>query len=248
VRAGAGGRNVRSNWALRLNRAPDLLLGALLTVAIFAIGASVGLNYRPSSHSWTRALLGDTQVWLVVGTIGTLLLAAFALWQAIISRQTARRQLRAYVFARPHRAFNVDDRNVTAQVYTIIGNKGSTFAHKVERSVGICILPGPVPERFEDLGPLMREEGVLDLAPGVEGVVIRNLHPLSEDELAKVMTEEGKLRIYAFGKIIYQDAFGKRHTTTFCHAYYGQERLAFNAGFAYADWQAKYCDRHNEAT
>lgn len=61
------------------------------------------------------------------------------------------------------------------------------------------------------------------------------------------MTPKGELRIYAFGKITYEDAFGGRHTTTFCHAYFGPERLPFNGSFAYEFWQAKYCDRHNDA-
>jgi hypothetical protein len=58
---------------------------------------------------------------------------------------------------------------------------------------------------------------------------------------------EGVLKIYAFGRITYEDIFGERHVTTFCHAYYGLERLPHEGGYAYEHWQAKYCDRHNEA-
>jgi hypothetical protein len=165
-----------------------------------------------------------------------------------LSANTAERQLRAYVYAMPYRAFNIDKVGYPAQTYTIIGNKGSTFAHKVERSVGITLLRGPVPERFEDLGAMQREEGVFPLAPGAEGFVIRALHILSEDELAALMTPTGDLRLCAFGKITYEDAFGKRHGTTFCHVYFGPERLdRGNNQFGYEHWQAKFCDRHNEA-
>ena len=177
----------------------------------------------------------------------TIAIAVFAFYQACISRDTARRQLRAYVVAKPYRAFNVDDRGLIAQVYTTIVNVGATFARNVERSVGVNILSGPVPEKFEDLGPLTREEGKMVLAPGVEGYVIRNLRALQRDELAKLMTPEGELKLYAFGRITYDDVFGKPHVTTFCHAYYGLDRLPHGGGYAFEHWQAKYCDRHNEA-
>jgi hypothetical protein len=174
-----------------------------------------------------------------------LALATTGLW--LDAKFSSERQLRAYVFAAPYRAFNIDNRGDAAQVYTIIGSKGSTFAHKVERSVGISLLPGPVPEKFENLGAVKREEGVLVLAPGAEGFVIQTFRPLTADELKKLMTPNGDLRLYAFGKITYDDEFGVHHKTTFCHAYFGPERLPFNGGFAYEHWQAKSCDRFNEA-
>ncbi len=139
----------------------------------------------------------------------------------------------AYVAAKPYRAFNIDERGLTAQVYTTISNVGATFARNVERSVGVSIRAGPVPEEFEDLGTLTREEGKMVLAPGVDGFVIRNLRPLQRDELTKLMTPEGDLKIYAFGTITYEDVFGTPHVTTFCHAYYGIERLTHEGGYAY---------------
>ncbi len=177
----------------------------------------------------------------------TIAIAIFALCQVRISRTTARTQLRAYVVAKPYRAFNIDERGITAQVYTTITNVGATFARNVQRSVGVGIRAGPVPEKFEDLGPVTREVGKIVLAPGVDGYVIRSLHALQKDELAKLMTPEGDLKIYAFGRITYEDIFGKPHVTTFCHAYYGLERLPHEGGYAFEHWQAKSCDRHNDA-
>lgn len=181
--------------------------------------------------------------WLAIGTWA---LAAATAWLVIDSRFSNERQLRAYVYAAPFRAFNIDDREVAAQIYTTIGSKGATFAHDVERSVGISLLPGPTPTKFADLGPLNRLEGKLVIAPGGDGFVIQNLRPLTKDELAALMTPEGKMRLYAFGRITYKDEFGWPHWTTFCHAYFGPERSQFNTGFAYEPWQAKYCDRFNE--
>jgi hypothetical protein len=173
--------------------------------------------------------------------------AGFTGYLAYIANDTEQRQLRAYVYASPYRAFHIDNLGGVVQVYTVIGSNGSTFAKKVERWVGISLLPGPVPEKFEDLGSLKREEGVLVLAPGAKSIVVQNFRKITEEELAKIMTANGELRIYVFGKITYEDAFGTPHQTTFCHAYFGSERLEFNGGFAYEDWQAKSCDRHNDA-
>jgi hypothetical protein len=53
------------------------------------------------------------------------------------AEQTAKRQL-------------LDNSGATAQIYTIIGSKGSTFARNVQRWVGINLLAGPIPERFEE--------------------------------------------------------------------------------------------------
>jgi hypothetical protein len=145
--------------------------------------------------------------------VATIAIAIFALWQVCISRETARKQLRAYVVAKPHRAFNIDEKGIAAQVYTTITNVGATFARNVQRSVGVSIRAGPVPEKFEDLGPVTREEGKLVLAPGVDGYVNRSLHALQKDELAKLMTPEGDLKIYAFGRITYEDIFGKIATS-----------------------------------
>jgi hypothetical protein len=196
----------------------------------------------------TPETLGIVGLWVnAVMAAATIAIAIFAFYQALISRETARKQLRAYVVAKPYRAFNIDERGITAQVYTTITNVGATFARNVRRSVGVSIRAGPVPEKLEDLGPVTREEGKLVLAPGVDGYVIRSLHALQKDELAKPMTPEGDLKIYAFGRITYEDIFGKPHVTTFCHAYYGLERLPHEGGYAFEHWQAKSCDRHNDA-
>jgi hypothetical protein len=188
--------------------------------------------------------------WIALGTwilaFATMILAFATVGLVLDTKYSSQRQLRAYVYASPYRAFNIDDRHNIAQIYTTIGSKGSTFAHNVERSAGINLLAGPVPVRFSDLGPLKRIEGKLDIPPRGETFVIQNFRALTSNELAGLMTTEGILRLYAFGRITYTDEFGYAHSTTFCHAYFGPERLPIDGGFAYESWQAKYCDRHNE--
>jgi hypothetical protein len=97
--------------------------------------------------------------------LGTWILAFATIGLVLDTKYSSQRQLRAYVYASPYRAFNIDDRHNIAQIYTTIGSKGSTFAHNVERSTGINLLAGPVPVRFSDLGPLKRIEGKLDIPP-----------------------------------------------------------------------------------
>jgi hypothetical protein len=121
-------------------------------------------------RAWMCLKTRTVEQWLALGT-WVLAAGTIGLW--LDARHTSERQLRAYVFATPYRAFNIDDRGGVAQVYTTIGSKGTTFASKAERSIGASILSGPVPERFEDLGSLKRYEGVLVLAPGAEGLSFR---------------------------------------------------------------------------
>jgi len=94
--------------------------------------------------------------WIALGTL-VLATGTMGLW--LDARSTSERQLRAYVFASPFRAFNVDNRGVVVQVYTLVGSKGSTFAHHVERTVGVNILPSQLPEKFEDLRTLETRRG-----------------------------------------------------------------------------------------
>jgi hypothetical protein len=97
----------------------------------------------------TTETLGVIGLWVNVAMVAaTIALAIFAFYQVYISRDTARRQLRSYVVAKPYRAFNIDERGMVTQVYTTIANVGGTFARNVERSVGVSIRSEPVPEKF----------------------------------------------------------------------------------------------------
>jgi hypothetical protein len=183
------------------------------------------------------------ETWLILGTWALVFVTA---WLVIDNKYSNQRQLRAYVYASPYRAFNIDDRGLVAQAYTTIGSKGSTFAHDVERSVGVNLLPSPTPAKFADLGAVSRVEGRLVIPPGGENVAIQNFRVLTKDELAALMTPEGKLRLYIFGKITYKDEFGWPHWTMFCYGYFGPERLQWQDGYAYDQSQAKYCDNFNE--
>jgi hypothetical protein len=52
-----------------------------------------------------------TEGWVNIAmATATIAIAIFALWQTLISRRTARTRLRAYVAAKPYRAFNIDER------------------------------------------------------------------------------------------------------------------------------------------
>jgi hypothetical protein len=155
--------------------------------------------------------------------------------------------LRAYVHAVPYRAFNIDESGAPVQTYTIIVNKGATSARNVQQWGGINLFKGSVPERFEDLGDLIREEGKFVLPPDGQGFIIRALRPITKEELGALRTPTGDLRLCAFGKITYEDEFGAFHWTIYCHVYFGPERLdRGNGQYAFEQWQAKFTDYHNE--
>jgi hypothetical protein len=63
------------------------------------------------------------------------------------------------------------------------------------------------------------------------------------------------LRVYMFGRVIYDDVFGGKWETDFCNAYFGPEGIDFpiqpptnppSTSFAYLGWQAKPCEEGNE--
>lgn len=246
---------------------PWFLVGAILMfAALWALGllpsAHVKYCYTNQTHqeecaTYNIALVLIWEIGKFLNWISAAVTAVATAVLAFITRRlvklgrdqskTTRAQLRAYVYATPFRAFNVDKFGAPVQTYTTIINKGATSAHKIQRWVGINLLRGPVPENFEDLGPLKREEGTYVLPPDGQGFVIQKLRPITDGELADLMTETGDLQLYAFGKITYEDEFGNPHWTTFCHVYFGPERLDRGADrFAYESWQAKFSDHHNE--
>jgi hypothetical protein len=57
----------------------------------------------------------------------------------------------------------------------------------------------------------------------------------------------GKKGVYVFGKIIYDDMFGIKRETGFCHVYHGTEFQTFQSGMGYEHFQTKYCEKHNYA-
>lgn len=204
-------------------------------------------DHQQEAHYHPRDWFDRLRVGLLLGTlIAAVFAAVFTGSQAYIAGDTARRQLRAYVYAAPSHVFHIDGKG-TLQGYVEIGNSGQTFAREVQRWVGISVFGAEVPDRKEDLGPTRREEGVLVINPSVRHIVIRNHKQLTDEEARKIRTNDGSMRIYVFGTIRYKDIYGEPHHTDFCHMYFGTEFWPHSSGPAYNSTQGKYCDKHNDA-
>jgi hypothetical protein len=160
------------------------------------------------------------------------------------------RELRAYVYAEPGRAFHVDGSG-TLQVYTYIGNSGKSFGKQVKRYVGMEVA-APT-EDIASIAPMDREEGVLVLNPEGKIPIVKNWRDGQLNQAQYNQIQAGTLRIYVFGKITYEDVFDKKWQTDFCNAYYGPERQGFPGGdpssktqFGYESWQARPCEKGND--
>lgn len=226
--------------------------------AIHSIADTLGdIKQQTQGDDDGRASRERITIKLLIGTlISAVAAAAFTglLWkktsQLVESGDlTAQRQLRAYVYATPGRAFHVDGKIGALQVYTFIGNSGQTFAKNVRRYAGIDVLP-PTPDPAS-IERIEQEDGVALLNPKGQMPIIKNWsrgngHP-SEEEYDKIRT--GELRVYVFGKILYDDEFGNLWETDFCNSYFGSEGIMFpvdsSLSFGYEAWQAKPCENGN---
>jgi hypothetical protein len=174
--------------------------------------------------------------------------AGFTYWQVVIAKDTAQKQLRAYVYASPDRLYHLG--GSPTQGYITVRNGGQTFAHNVSREVGINVLSKDIPDSFEKLGSLKREPGYMTFGPngGTFDVIFREFRVLTDEEIKEIKNDDK--RIYVFGKISYEDIYDVRHETTFCFMYSGIETsniLLKKGRTGYEKTQAEYCDKYNYA-
>jgi hypothetical protein len=145
--------------------------------------------------------------WLVAATAT---LALFGLWQVVISRNTARRQLRAYVFSEPKiLEVHTGGSNDKIVMRYETKNWGQTPAYELRNTAIIQKLPWPLPKGFRVDMKESDDSRMLTLGPGQ--VMMSNseapYQPVGDD-----------YRYYVGGLIYYLDAFGKRRTTRFCYS------------------------------
>jgi hypothetical protein len=144
-------------------------------------------------------------------------------------RDTARRQLRAYVFVAQVEIVDVGTDNVNAAV--IIRNRGQTPAYDVTVSTGANAfnVPGNVTFTPTPVGP---DSSRFVLGP--DGLGRRNI------SLHSIIGASGAL--YVWGEILYKDAFGEDQYTRFRHMIGGG-----TAGWP-SDYLMTVCPEGNEAS
>jgi hypothetical protein len=149
----------------------------------------------------------------------TLKLSTDRLWvagekQRKLSEDTARRQLRAYVFVAQVEIVDVGTSNVNAAV--IIRNTGQTPAYDVTVSTGANAfnIPGNVTFTPTPVGPDSSR-----FIFGPDGLGRRNisLHSIIGAQTAIAAIKNGNGALYVWGEILYKDAFGEGQHTRFRH-------------------------------
>jgi hypothetical protein len=164
--------------------------------------------------------------WWIIGLTGGLVFASFllffvGLWQAKITRDTARKQLRAYLNIGEATIINFDTQRPIVQV--MVKNFGQTPAYQVK-----------ILQQVNAQFPANRPLPVLDpkdeewhgvLAPGAHFVVMWPLDdpPIPDDR--KQMIRRGVGAIYAHGRVTYEDAFGTEQWLIFKLEYGGPSEI-----------------------
>lgn len=127
---------------------------------------------------------------------------------ALTIRDTAERQLRAYVSVETYVPTDVDKRRMDGKYGLLVKNRGQTPAHKVRSWMAYTVREFPL------AGPLtsnMESGSVAILAPAEEQVIINDWPRVSEEDIAAVVA--GSKAAYIFGEVLYEDVFGTaRHT------------------------------------
>jgi hypothetical protein len=191
-------------------------------------GCTQGKEERQSDlcAQWKAAdAASDAARWamasLFVGIVGTGLLV-WTLWE---TRQSSRRELRAYLFADSVGCYEIWEPKknrlgrtkkhktgiVGATVF--IKNSGQTPAYKV-RHIGEVAICKCFEESLLEIGD-GDIKGFLNQIPasGVIHKFRRMAHAPSEEQIAGLKT--GNYAVYVFGRIDYEDAFKRRHFTNY---------------------------------
>jgi hypothetical protein len=157
-----------------------------------------------------------------------------------VMEQTAQRQLRAYVSVVLDQL--VPQNRVTDYRFEIrmkVRNTGQTPAHAVNIRGRLGIFPYPLPDNVDLAIAAERFDQSGHFNPGQEGAFRARLdEQISDDEIREIMTGDNR-KLYIYGAVFYQDAFGKDHHTNFCQ--FGM----WTRGGLFALLTAK---RHNDAT
>lgn len=151
-----------------------------------------------------------------VTAAGTLVLAvgSLFLWLSTrrlvrVAKDTAERQLRAYVHIE-HTGWAPPTGRPGQSVLLTIKNYGTTPAYHVEMFVNIKVII----ESGRQFPDAARQRGTSIMAPGQIERVVEKISPDISAEVRKDI-EEFRAALYVWGTILYRDAFSAARTTKF---------------------------------
>ncbi len=177
--------------------------------------------------------LADFTRWLVAVT---LLLAFFGFWQVMVSRDTAKRQLRAYVWA-----FSdpIDTDADKLLVRTAVKNSGQTPAYDVCCWGRLKPVNKPLPaDCVFEAAPGRIAGPKYVVTPGSDNAFVEGADPpLTVEEKSAI--KDARQDLYFWGEIQYQDTFRRSRKTKFRLVW------AHKSGSSRGTWV--YCDNGNDA-
>lgn len=182
---------------------------------------------------YTGSLAAFTR-WLVIATF---LLAAFGFWQVIISRQTARRQLRAYVFVANAKIGRRDEMPGHIEIIFTLKNSGQTPAHDITVWADTMVTDNPLTVKLE--GTKDPSVGKTNLPPGGKHSTSFYKVDFSPAQNLALYTNP-QVAIMIWGEVRYIDAFKIKQRTKF--------RLIQRGGPEFRDKPLAFTDDGNEAT
>jgi hypothetical protein len=190
----------------------------------------------------------NVNVWLVAVTGGLFLVG---LYQAWISRDTARRQLRAYLSMHP-KVFGGFGTTHVIRIEFLTINHGQTPAFDISHVFNIDIFPWKLPDDFVFPAAIHTVNTSNTVFPKDEDirVLFNHIRLLTAAEEASVTA--GTHKIYVWGVTEYHDAFGNPHKTIFNAsvggAEFAQSQKDYQAGRAGGPWDWEFGPSHNKAT
>jgi hypothetical protein len=148
----------------------------------------------------------------------TLVLVAIGYFQWRETRNTARRQLRAYISIYPGLLIEQDERSPAIfEARPTIKNTGQTPAYNVSFAAITKVLPYPLPNGFDLSLPPHPSPSVSTLGPQQDSSMFtytEKIYPI--DELIAILTMKG-VALYPYGNVSYKDAFERTWETKFCY-------------------------------
>jgi hypothetical protein len=161
--------------------------------------------------------------WVFCSAVFTLSLAWFSYLQIEISRDTAKKQLRAYISITPNReakkiVLQTVGKNDHFEFLLDANNWGQTPAKNIKFWGGIDLIADILDKGFWDKIQKKDIGGITILNPGQNNwFYVRSLILFEDEKLYEFGM--GRLKLLLYGKLQYEDIFDEQHNIDFCFQY-----------------------------
>jgi hypothetical protein len=180
------------------------------------------IQLRTATATEQQAHYAKSAVWIGgFALLSAVVAAAAALWTVWRMKDTAERQLRAYVAVTPNRLVGLSPTGRPHLTYRLT-NFGETPAHGMSHAAILEILPHPLVDnyRFPDLSIEERpSKSVLWRDTPMPYIAHHyRFASFAKEEIIELLEgkDGGGCRLYVFGQVDYWDAFKRKHWTRFC--------------------------------